>query len=266
MRLKLAITVLLSLLAAMTGVSAEDQLSMDTVIGQAGPNAVMCGTPLEFHIRLSNDTARIKGLSHGFWIHSPEDACWEPLGGEWNPAYDWNEIFDLTVMTRFHSITGCDADSIGFAASVLMGPALPSGWDGIIFHLFTSVECAEIGRTICIDSTYYSPSQPWMWAFGSGIGSLVPSWGGPYCYEIVSCCQGIRGNVDGDPDDLVDISDLIYLADWMFSDFGGDPDDHGPPPPCMDEADVDGSGSQDISDLVYLVDYMFMGGPAPQPP
>jgi hypothetical protein len=34
----------------------------------------------------------------------------------------------------------------------------------------------------------------------------------------------------------------------------------GPPPPCLDEADIDGSGiGPDISDLVALVDFMFGG-------
>ncbi|MCK4372370.1 MAG: dockerin type I repeat-containing protein, partial [candidate division Zixibacteria bacterium] len=64
----------------------------------------------------------------------------------------------------------------------------------------------------------------------------------------------ICGDVDGDglP---VNISDLVYLVDYMFT--------AGPPPPNMEMADVDGSGDIDISDLVYLVDYMFNGGPEP---
>lgn len=69
------------------------------------------------------------------------------------------------------------------------------------------------------------------------------------------CCLCERGNVDFDPQDAIDISDLIYLVDYMFTG--------GPPPQCEEEADVDASGSIDISDLVYLVDYMFSGGPPP---
>lgn len=69
------------------------------------------------------------------------------------------------------------------------------------------------------------------------------------------CCIDIRGNVDYDPGDVIDISDLVYLVDYMFSG--------GPEPPCPEEADIDGSGGIDISDLVYLVDYMFSGGPPP---
>jgi hypothetical protein len=53
-----------------------------------------------------------------------------------------------------------------------------------------------------------------------------------------------------------DISDLVYLVDYMFT--------NGPPPPVMQAADVDGSGGDiDISDLVYLVDFMFTGGSPP---
>ena len=54
---------------------------------------------------------------------------------------------------------------------------------------------------------------------------------------------------------MVDISDLVYLVDFMFSG--------GAAPICLLEANVDGLGDLDISDLVYLVDYMFTDGPAP---
>jgi len=73
------------------------------------------------------------------------------------------------------------------------------------------------------------------------------------------CCLGDRGNIDNSPDDAVDISDLIYLIDYMFAS--------GPEPVCLDEANLDGdqAGSLDISDLIYLVDYMFQSGPPPPP-
>jgi hypothetical protein len=69
------------------------------------------------------------------------------------------------------------------------------------------------------------------------------------------CIPPIRGNVDYDGGDAIDISDLVFLVDYMFSG--------GPPSPCFEEADMDASGGIDISDLVWLVDYMFSGGPPP---
>lgn len=72
-----------------------------------------------------------------------------------------------------------------------------------------------------------------------------------------SCCKGIRGDVDYNEAELIDIADLVYLVDYMFN--------AGPEPECFEEADVDGSGDEpiDIADLVYLVDYMFNNGPEP---
>jgi hypothetical protein len=81
------------------------------------------------------------------------------------------------------------------------------------------------------------------------------------------CCVGpIRGDVNFDGEELIDISDLIYLIDYMFTG--------GSAPPCWSEANIDcndspplgdGPEDMDISDLVNLIDYMFRGGPRPCP-
>ncbi|MFH1686882.1 MAG: lectin like domain-containing protein [bacterium] len=71
------------------------------------------------------------------------------------------------------------------------------------------------------------------------------------------CCQGFRGNVDGDAEDNIDIADLVYLVNYMFNG--------GATPPCMKEANIDGDvfGQIEITDLIMLVNYMFNGGPEP---
>ncbi len=93
---------------------------------------------------------------------------------------------------------------------------------------------------------------PW---FLASDGSLADTLVVEITVQFSGCCIGIRGNVDDDGGDAIDISDLVYLVDYMF--IGG------PEPPCFGEADMDASGGIDISDLVYLVDYMFNGGPEP---
>jgi len=80
--------------------------------------------------------------------------------------------------------------------------------------------------------------------------------GATVTYGEPGCCVGIRGNVDNDPGNNIDISDLVYLVDYMFC--------QGPESPCPEEADIDGSGVLDISDLVRLVDYMFNSGLPPE--
>ncbi len=70
------------------------------------------------------------------------------------------------------------------------------------------------------------------------------------------CCIGMRGNVDGDPNDQVDISDLVLMVDCIFADCVQ---------ACHEELDMNASGAEDISDLVFIVDFIFLGGPEPLP-
>ena len=69
------------------------------------------------------------------------------------------------------------------------------------------------------------------------------------------CCVGMRGNADGDPNDSVDLMDLLFLVEWLWN--GGED------PPCKKEANVDGLAEVDAMDLVYLVEYFWNSGPAP---
>lgn len=85
---------------------------------------------------------------------------------------------------------------------------------------------------------------------GDGIGDACDS----------GCCvDPIRGNVDGDAGEEVNITDLTYLVDYLFRS--------GYPPPCPEEGNVDGDPGKsiNIADLTYLVDYLFGGGPSPAP-
>ncbi|MEW6051564.1 MAG: sialidase family protein [Candidatus Zixiibacteriota bacterium] len=74
------------------------------------------------------------------------------------------------------------------------------------------------------------------------------------------CCLGLRGNVDGDPMDIADISDLSAMVDYLFA--GGSITS------CLDEANTDADIAQtvDISDLTVVVDYLFTGGSLPACP
>lgn len=92
----------------------------------------------------------------------------------------------------------------------------------------------------------------------SSMGSLTLNSGFQQNFESGTCCIGpIRGDINNDNGELSDISDLMYLIDYMFRS--------GPAPVCFEEADVNASATVplDISDLVYLIDYMFLGGPPP---
>jgi len=69
------------------------------------------------------------------------------------------------------------------------------------------------------------------------------------------CCLNLRGNVNGDIGDLVNVVDLTFLVQRLFQS--------GATPPCPNEADANGSGATNVVDLTFLVQRLFQGGPPP---
>lgn len=67
-----------------------------------------------------------------------------------------------------------------------------------------------------------------------------------------SCCVGLTGNIDCDPEDMVDLGDLTRLIDYLFISFD--------PLCCREEANCDGDPDCiiDLGDLTRLIDYLFI--------
>lgn len=133
-------------------------------------------------------------------------------------------------------------------------PDLPVG-SGLILSLYFTIP-----SNATADSNFvtFSQVQSTAVSFGHKCVNYVPDTvSGLILLDVTSCCLGMRGNVDGDGADDVNIVDLTYISDFMFNS--------GPPPPCAEEADVNGDGSPDpdILDLTYMVDYLFGVGPPP---
>lgn len=72
---------------------------------------------------------------------------------------------------------------------------------------------------------------------------------------IGGCCVGLRGNIDNDSEDVIDVADLVYMVDYQFR--------NGDAPACLDEAELVVDGVIDVADLVFMVDYQFRNGDAP---
>jgi len=74
----------------------------------------------------------------------------------------------------------------------------------------------------------------------------------------VGCCIGpVRGNIDGDGSESINVSDLTYLVQYLF--LAGDP------PPCPEEANFNGDpeGLINVGDVTDIVNYLFQSGPPP---
>jgi subtilisin family serine protease len=74
---------------------------------------------------------------------------------------------------------------------------------------------------------------------------------------LSSCCIGIRGNVDGDFEEKINVADMTTLISHLFKGYTG--------VTCLEEADVNGDGLINITDMTYLIGYLFTGGPHPVP-
>ncbi len=75
----------------------------------------------------------------------------------------------------------------------------------------------------------------------------------------LDCCHGNVGNVDCDPQNGIDISDLTRIIDYLYITFA--------PLCCPSSSNVDGSleGNIDIADLTALIDFLYISFTAPLP-
>ena len=73
------------------------------------------------------------------------------------------------------------------------------------------------------------------------------------------CCVGTRGNVNLSPDDLVDLSDLSRLINYLMPPEA--PADLG----CPSEADLFeiSRATVDLGDLIYLISFLTSSFPLP---
>lgn len=136
-------------------------------------------------------------------------------------------------------------------------PDLPPGDGNLLKIYFTISASAVIGSSNIIEldgylsgSVNYQPQY-----IGSRTTFVTPAINTNIIAIEHYCCRSIRGNIDDDSEDIIDVSDLVYYIDYQFRS--------GDEPPCFDEADLVVDGVLDVSDLVFMVDYQFRGGAEP---
>jgi hypothetical protein len=88
-----------------------------------------------------------------------------------------------------------------------------------------------------------------------GIGDTpyqIPG-GGQDNYPLLSGCQYLRGDANGD--ELIDITDVLYMLNYLFRS--------GPPPVSFMAGDANCDDDLGILDPLYLLNYLYKGGPPP---
>lgn len=256
MRLAVFITAMASLLAP-TGTFAQQAVSLGPCYGCVG-DTLIAGQVHTLQIEIDNRGGPPDvryNINNGFRLYSPNNAQWteltlHPAGlGTYPPANF--ALFQPNCI-------GCNGQSPsliqfgGVAFSCTSG--LPPGYDGVAFTISFRSRPLDVGKQICIDSSYTPPAGSWLWAsLCPPAPNLKPSWSGAHCYRVLAKdCFGMTGNIDCDQFDQVDISDLTRLVDYLFGSLE---------PLCLPKegnTDGDPAGNVDIGDLTRLVDYLFI--------
>jgi glucose/arabinose dehydrogenase len=89
--------------------------------------------------------------------------------------------------------------------------------------------------------------------FAGVVSKIVPAIDPIQSCPPVTCCVGIRGNVNGVGG--ITVADLTFLVQFLFNS--------GAAPPCVAEANVNGIGGITVADLTYLVQFLFNSGAQP---
>ena len=179
------------------------------------------------------------------------------FGGPYNLTFDSasvaglrTEYFDNFGQAGFDPFNS----RMSYVLSVGNQALLPPG-TGPIMSIYFTVPPGASGPSNPITFTPYSQ-------FAASFNNVCV---GGYLADTVSgavtlgsgCCVGLRGNIDGDGLDEVNVADLTYLVGFAYKS--------GATPPCLPEANVNGDPGEsiDVSDLTALVSYMFKSGPPP---
>ena len=145
-----------------------------------------------------------------------------------------------------------------FFSVVPMSPNCQRWWEGsrellatMTFQVYMSEDCDT--TEICMDSTFWPPADFLLFARYDAV-IYYPQHNLPVCdtiYVKFRC-----GDCNGDR--MVNVADVVYLANYLFIEGGPPPD-----PLCI--GDVNCDGETHIADFVYLLNYLFLEGPPPCP-
>ncbi len=169
---------------------------------------------LEVYIANSNI---YNSVAVGLELYSPDDADWEWVdlgnGGEFG-AFDLIENTRLQIGLELFlpewapsSPSGAPADSFGISAVSFAPPHFDPGPMEHTYNL--GIRPTRVG-TICIDKGFIPPASV-SWVFDGPDATIIPSWGGPYCFTVIEATKG-----DINCDGKADVGDAVYLINWIF--------------------------------------------------
>jgi len=160
------------------------------------------------------------------------------------------------ISTR--EVTIADSTVIAWCAP-MSEPLIPVG-SGLLGNLHLSWLPSISPQLVTIDSIRLTLGEvEWATTFSDGMSEFEPQFeAGALNIDGLGCCVGRSGNINGDPEDGINIADLTWLVAYLFSG--------GQEPVCWEEGNVNGDAENkiNIGDLTFLVAFLFSGGEEPR--
>ncbi|MFQ5498283.1 MAG: T9SS type A sorting domain-containing protein [Candidatus Zixiibacteriota bacterium] len=189
------------------------------------PDSIDCAAgDVSIQIEMDQSSGNfLTGSTNGIEVSSPDGATWTyddaVNGGNWNPAIDWSGLYyDGGTFVNPFSLDGMGADTIGFGGFKLFKPGIPDGFVDLAWIIDINVSCADKGKQICVDSTFYPPAGAWLWSTSGG--PVNPGWSGGRCWYLaeVPCLNPVISN---DPVSLTGDHCNLMTYDFDFTDGDG---------------------------------------------
>ncbi|KAA3634434.1 MAG: tandem-95 repeat protein, partial [Calditrichaeota bacterium] len=179
MKSKILVTLLTCLLFSFSLASGQS-LSLESVDGTTGLGNLQTGVPVTFNIRVTSDASNHTGITNGFQVYSPDGAVWNSFVGD-TLTSGLASGFDLVFSTNHFSDDGMGADTVGFGGAALFQSGIPANFSEVAYAITIGpIAESELGKTIVLDSSFYTPTGVWKWAGPEAF----PTWDGPHTFTI----------------------------------------------------------------------------------
>jgi hypothetical protein len=166
---------------------ALDQVSS----GLYANDSVALGKTVKFDLRTQNVGgigAQVISFTNGFRMWTQKNGSYtnnfSPMVYD-SAALGWEDLFDITFSLLPFSIDGIGEDTVGIGGVRNKGDGFLVGFDEVTWYLSTDLPAPPTGDgdTLCIDSCWYSPSNPFIFSCAGPV-TIAAYWGGPYCYHM----------------------------------------------------------------------------------
>jgi hypothetical protein len=208
--------------------NAQDEATVALTAGSwddGGTTYVNPGNDVTWTVHFVINTDVVKGGTNGFevYLSDADLGAIDPAGSftalTYDALNDMSQWWDGGFFFNEFSVDGVGADTIGFGGFSLFKPGIPTGTDLDFYTITTSVNAADEGRFLCIDSAWYPPGGAWLWSTNSG--NVFPFFNGPLCWEI-KVQPNIPAEFTNCPGALT--FDHCDLATYQFEGVDPDPD------------------------------------------